>query len=117
MIVTETQSHRVSIHVYGEFTLADYKEFEAAANGEIRSERPVDLYFDLREMNGATLDMAWEDFRFARRHANDFRRVAVVTNSQWVTWSVWLTQGFVSAEVEVFDTPEEAREWLGEPES
>jgi len=114
MIVTDPQSHRVSVTVYGEFTLSDYKEFETAVNNEIRFERPVDLYFDLREMNGATVDVAWEDLQFARKHPNDFRRIAVVTDSQWVTWSAWLAQVFVSAEVEVFDAPEEAQEWLNE---
>lgn len=117
MIVTDQQSHRVNVNVYGEFTLADYQEFEAAVNNEIRFENPVDLYFDLREMNGATLDTALEDLQFTRRHANDFRRIAVVTDSQWVTWSAWLAQVFVSAEVEVFDTPEEAQDWLDEPAS
>jgi hypothetical protein len=112
MIVTDKQAHRVSVAVYGEFTLADYQEFETAVNAEIRFETPVDLFFDLREMNGATLDVAWEDLRFTRRHANDFRRIAVVTDSQWVTWSAWLAQTFISAEVEVFTAPEEALEWL-----
>ncbi|MDR2164627.1 MAG: STAS/SEC14 domain-containing protein [Zoogloeaceae bacterium] len=112
MIVTNPQPHRVSVSVYGEFTLSDYQEFEAAVNVELDAESPVDLCFDLREMNGATLDVAWEDLRFARRHVNDFRRIAVVTDSQWVTWSAWLSQVFLNAEIEVFETPEEALEWL-----
>ncbi|MDR1888460.1 MAG: STAS/SEC14 domain-containing protein [Zoogloeaceae bacterium] len=114
MIVTDCQDHRVSVNVYGEFTLADYKEFEEAVNYKIRFEGPVDLYFDLSDMADATLDVAWEDLQFTRAHANDFRRIAVVTNSQWVAWSAWLTQTFVSATVEVFDTAEAAQEWLAQ---
>ncbi|MDR3055074.1 MAG: STAS/SEC14 domain-containing protein [Zoogloeaceae bacterium] len=112
MIVTDQQPHRVSVNVYGEFTLADYKEFEEAVNYKIRFEGPVDLYVDLTDMADATLDVAWEDLRFTRAHAEDFRRIAVVTDSQWITWSAWLTQTFVSATVKVFDTPEAAQEWL-----
>jgi len=35
-----------------------------------------------------------------------------VTDSQWVTWSAWISQTFVSADVEVFDDVAEARGWL-----
>ncbi|MCE1171297.1 MAG: STAS/SEC14 domain-containing protein, partial [Azovibrio sp.] len=114
MIVTDHQPRRVNVSVYGEFTLADYKEFEELVNYKIQFEGPVDLYFDLREMGDVTLDVAWEELRFSRQHPPDFRRVAVVTDSQWVTWSAWLSQAFVEADVEVFDAPEAAQAWLDE---
>lgn len=112
MIVTDHQAHRVSVTVYGEFTLADYKEFEELVNYKVQFERPVDLFFDLRQMADVTLDVAWEEIKFSRQHARDFNKVAVVTSSQWVTWSAWLSQAFVDADVEVFDDPEAARAWL-----
>jgi len=31
-----------------------------------------------------TVDMAWEEIKFSRQHAGDFRRIAVLTDSQWV---------------------------------
>lgn len=112
MIVTDHQPHRVSINVFGEFTLADYKEFEELVNYKIQFEGPVDLCLDLREMADFTLDVALEEIRFSREHANDFNRIAVITESQWMTWSAWLSQTFVNADVEVFKTPEEATLWL-----
>ena len=59
-----------------------------------------------------TIDVAWEDIVFAREHPDDFRRIAVVTQSQWVAWSAWLSQIFVSAEMKVFDEDSEALAWL-----
>ncbi|MDR3352873.1 MAG: STAS/SEC14 domain-containing protein [Zoogloeaceae bacterium] len=112
MIVTDHQPHRVSVHVYGELTLADYREFEELVNYKARFDAPVDLYFDLSQMAGATLDAALEDLKFSRAHAHDFRRIAVVTDSQWIAWSAWLSQTFIRASVEVFDTPESAQAWL-----
>ena len=112
MIVIDHQPNRVSVSVFGEFTLADYKEFEEVVNYKVKFEGPVDLLFDLGQMAGLTLDVAWEEIRFSRAHANDFSRVAVVTDSQWVTWSAWLSQTFVNADVEVFGDVEEARQWL-----
>lgn len=112
MIAIDHQANRVTVNVLGEFTLADYKEFEELVNYKVKFEGPVDLYFDLREMAGFTLDMAWEEVRFSRQHANDFNRIAVVTDSQWVTWSAWLSQTFVAADIEVFTDADEAVTWL-----
>ena len=112
MIVIDHKPHRVSVSVFGEFTLADYKEFEEVVNYKVKFEGPVDLYFDLSQMADLTIDVAWEAIKFTRAHPDDFKRVAVVTDSQWVTWSAWLSQTFVNADVEVFDDAEEARSWL-----
>ena len=113
MIVIDHQPSRVNVAVFGEFTLADYKEFEEVVNFKVKFEGPVDLCFDLSQMAGLTLDVAWEEVKFSRAHANDFKRVAVVTDSQWVTWSAWISQTFVNADVEVFDNVDEAGAWLG----
>jgi len=112
MIVTQHQPKRVEVTVYGEFTLADYKEFEAMVGANVQTEGAVDLLFDLREMAAFTLDMAWEDIVFARSHTQDFRRIAVLTHSQWVAWSAWLPQIFVQAQMRVFGEENEARAWL-----
>ena len=114
MIVTQHQPKRVEVTVYGEFTLADYKEFEAMVNETVGRDGAVDLCFDLREMADFTIDVAWEDIVFARAHANDFRRIAVLTHSQWVAWSAWLSQIFVRAQFRVFDDEHEARAWLAD---
>lgn len=114
MIVTQHQPKRVEVTVYGEFTLADYKEFEAMVNQTVSNDGTIDLCFDLRQMADFTIDVAWEDIVFSRAHANDFRRIAVLTHSQWVAWSAWLSQIFVRAQIRVFDDEGEARGWLAE---
>ena len=114
MIVVDHQPGRVNVSVFGEFTLGDYKEFEEVVNYKVKFEGAVDLYFDLTQMADFTLDVAMEEIKFSRAHANDFNRIAVVTESQWVTWSAWLSQTFVNADVEVFTEPDEAKAWLGE---
>jgi hypothetical protein len=112
MIVIQHQPKRVEVTVYGEFSLADYKEFEDMVNFKVKFEGAVDLLFDLREMADFTLDVAWEDIVFSRAHANDFNRIAVLTHSQWVAWSTWLSRIFVQAELQVFADDAEARAWL-----
>lgn len=117
MITIDLAENLVSVTVFGEFTLTDYKEFEEAVNYKIKFEGSTDLLFDFREMLGFTLDVAWEEIKFARQHAHDFGRVAVLTDSQWLAWSAWVSQLFVDAEVLVFEDENEARLWLAAPEA
>jgi len=112
MIVIQQEPRRVVVNVYGEFSLADYKEFEDMVNYKLKFEGPVDLLFDLREMIDFTLDVAWEDIVFSRAHADDFTRIAILTESQWVAWSAWLSKIAISAELRVFREENEARAWL-----
>lgn len=112
MIVTDHQGNLVKITVFGEFSLADYKEFEELVNYKVKFEGSVNLLFDLRQMAGFTVDVAWEEIKFSRAHAHDFGRIAVLTNSQWVTWSAWLSQIYVDADLQVFEDEQEASDWL-----
>lgn len=112
MIAIDHSDSRVNVVVLGEFTLADYAEFEEVVNFKVRFSGPVDLYFDLRQMASFTIDVLWEEIQFTREHANDFRHIAVVTESQWVAWSAWLNRVFVSADLRVFDSEQDALIWL-----
>ncbi|HUW39273.1 MAG TPA: STAS/SEC14 domain-containing protein [Rhodocyclaceae bacterium] len=112
MIVTDHQGKLLSVTVFGEFTLADFQEFEELVRDTIPSEGSLKLLFDLRQMADFTLDVAWEEIKFSRQHPHDFGRIAVLTDSQWVTWSAWLSQAFVDADLRVFADEAEARTWL-----
>ncbi|MCB1893710.1 MAG: STAS/SEC14 domain-containing protein [Zoogloeaceae bacterium] len=112
MITTDHSPNLVSVVVIDDFTLSDYKEFEELVNFKVKFEGPISLLMDLREMAGFTVDVAWEEIRYTREHAHDFRRIAILTDDQWVTWSAWLSQFFVDAEVQVFDDEGEARGWV-----
>ncbi len=112
MIVTDHKDNLVTVTVYGEFTLADYREFEELVNYKVQFQGVVNLLFDLRQMADFTLDMAWEEIKFARAHSHDFGKIVVLTDSQWVTWSAWLSQIFVDADMQVFADEQEARDFL-----
>ena len=112
MIAIDRNGKLVTVSVLGEFVLADYKEFEDMVRSTLVPGGKVNLLIDLRQMAGFTVDVAWEDIKYTRSHPNDFDRIAVVTHSQWVIWSAWLSQMFINADLQVFDEDEEAREWL-----
>jgi len=114
MIAIDHKEKIVTVAALGEFTLADFKEFENLVNFKVKFGGPVNLLFDLRNMAAFTVDMALEEISFSRAHRDDFKRIAVLTDSQWVAWAAWLEQVVVSADLRVFESETEARAWLAE---
>ena len=112
MIVIEEQSDLLKASFYAELSLADFQEFENAVQRELKQAPKIKLLLDLTKMSGYTVDVAWEDIRFTRAHAHDFRRIAVVTTSAWVTWLGWLPSAFTDAEIKHFDDAAAAGAWL-----
>jgi hypothetical protein len=114
MITNDQTDKLLSITVLGEFTLGDFEEFEDLVLEKVSHGDTPSLLLDLREMADFTVDMAWEEIKFSRQHASDFRRIAVLTDSQWVAWSAWLEQLFLKSDIRVFADETEARAWLAE---
>jgi hypothetical protein len=113
MITIEQTENLVNVAVMGEFTIADFKNFEDQSLYKLKSAGAVNLLFDLRAMVSYSLDVAWEEIKFFRReHNHDFTKLAVVTNDQWLTWTAWLTRIFVDADIRVFTDYNEARTWV-----
>lgn len=113
MITIEENERLLNVAALGEFTLADFKQFEDAALLKLKWPGEVDLLFDLRDMIGYTVDVAWEEIKFfGREHQHDFSRIAVVTDDQWRAWTAWLSRLFVDAEICAFSDYEEAKRWI-----
>lgn len=113
MITIEQTPTLLNIAVMGEFTLADFKQFEESALYKLKSPGTVNLLFDLRDMVGYTVDVAWAEIKFfSREHPHDFSRIAVVTDDQWLTWQAWLSRLFVDADIRAFADYQQARAWI-----
>ncbi len=112
MITIEQTKDLLNIAVLGEFTIADFKQFEENALYKLKSPGEIDLIFDLRGMLGYTADVAWEEIKFfSRQHNHDFNKIAVVTSDQWLTWQAWLSRIFMDADIRVFQDYAEANAW------
>jgi hypothetical protein len=112
MITLKQTDTLVNVAVLGEFTLADFKQFEEQALYKLTSPGGLNLLFDLRDMVDYTLDVAWEEIKFfSREHNHDFNKIAVVTTDQWQTWAAWLSRAFVDADIRVFVDYDEAAAW------
>jgi len=112
MITIEHHDRIVKVSVFGEFTLADYKQLEDAVVYEMKFKGKVNLLVDLRDMADFTLDVAWEDARFNWQHVHDFEKIAVVASGRLVAWSAWLARAFSDAEIQIFENYDLASDWI-----
>jgi hypothetical protein len=112
MINLAVRDDRVEVAVLGAFTLDDYHQFEEAVRYRIEFHGRIDLLFDLRDMLSYSLDVAWEELVFSRAHADDFGRIAVLADDEWVKWSMWINRAFMSADIQLYDDYDAARAWL-----
>jgi hypothetical protein len=116
MIKLSVQGNLIQVMVMGAFTLDDYKEFEGAVLYGIKFQGIVSVLFDLRDMLSFSMDVAWEELKFSRQHSNDFGRIAILTDDEWIAWSTWINRLFVTADIRLFDDLESAQVWLAEGE-
>lgn len=113
MINIQQTEMLLNVAVMGEFTIADFKQFEENALYKLKSPGEIDLLFDLRGMIDYTADVAWEEIKFfSREHQHDFSKIAVVTSDQWLTWQAWLSRLFVDADIRAFSDYAEAQAWI-----
>lgn len=117
MIKLDAHHNQIAVSVMGQFTLDDYREFERAVCQGIEFEGTVNVLFDLRDMLSYSVDVAWEELKFSREHKNDFDRVAILTGSQWVAWSMWINRFFMSADIRLFDDLDAAQAWVAAGET
>jgi hypothetical protein len=110
--ITHEDPNLILAAVLGEFTLPDFMELEKATEYTFQFQGKANLLVDLRDMLGATIDVAWEEIRFTRQHAQDFGRIAIVASDQWLQWSGWIARIFTEAEVQVFDDFDAAQAWI-----
>ncbi|MEN9491593.1 MAG: hypothetical protein RJA63_2042 [Pseudomonadota bacterium] len=114
MITTDADHNRVEMRAYGHLTLADLKAFEGISESRLLEAGKLDLLIDLRSLGTSTLDALVEELRFARKHATDFRRIAIVSDNELLNWGACIPGLFVEAEVCAFDNEPSARVWLDE---
>ena len=112
MISISHETNYTHAVVFEQFTLQDYMEFESNVLYEIRFHGKARLLLDLSQMVGYTIDMALEEIRFSKQNRQNFDKVAIVSDDQWVVWSVWLNQAIAESEIRMFSDIQGAQIWL-----
>jgi hypothetical protein len=114
MITIQHEGRLTIVGVFARFEIADFRRLEQEIGQQLQEVGKIDLLVDLRDMMGYTLDAALEDIKFTREHAHDVGRIAILSEDNAVVWTTLLSRLFVRAEMRVFDSEAQAREWVGE---
>jgi len=72
----------------------------------------VKVLFDASELEGWEVRAAWDDFKFALKHNNEFSRIAIYGNQHWLENSAKVASWFISGEIQYFENLGDAFDWL-----
>lgn len=112
MISIREQEYGLDVALYNEFTLADFKLFEAALLKRVDERGRPDVLLDMSELRDFTLDMALEELRFMRAHERDFGRVAIIVNDVWIKLGSRISELLSHTKVDYFTDIDQAKTWL-----
>ncbi|MEG6508356.1 STAS/SEC14 domain-containing protein [Methyloligella sp. 2.7D] len=107
----------VAIAFTGEITRKDYEMvLIPAVEKALKTHDKISIYYEIRtDFAGVDPTAAWEDFKLGMEHLSRWRRIAVVTDVEWIANSVRFFAIMMPAEMKAFplaDAPQ-AREWIG----
>lgn len=113
-ILTKVHDDTLAIRMSGEITSHDYDLIIPLLEEKIKTHGTINLYCEMEELEEVEPKAVWKDLKFDIKHFNDFRKVAIVGDKQWLEWGAKFAKPFTSAEVKYFDETEKARamEWL-----
>lgn len=106
----------LSLKAVGNLTHADYElitpMFESALS-QVKYPK-VDVLFDGTALDGWELRAAWDDFKLGLKHNNEFRKIAIYGNKNWLKMSAKVGAWFISGEIKYFENVTDAINWLRE---
>jgi hypothetical protein len=104
----------LKIKAIGKLTHEDYEVMTPmidAALSEVKQPR-VKVLFDGTELEGWELRAAWDDFKIGLTHRNEFFKIAIYGNKNWLAISSKIGSWFISGETKYFEKERDALVWL-----
>jgi hypothetical protein len=92
--------------IAGKIRAEDYRDVvlpaveRAATNGEVR------FYIEIPEFSGMSGGALWEDLKMGFEHLRTFKRIALVTDIEWIRHLTGLFGWMTPGETKIFSTAE-----------
>jgi SpoIIAA-like len=105
----------VGVEATGKVTDEDYRNVLAPALADGLQDRNLRLLYVLGDgHDGHSPGAAWEDTKLWSKHLRDWKRVAIVSDEDWLENAVKAFSWLMPGEVRVFETDDvrEAKGWL-----
>jgi hypothetical protein len=101
-MLPESSGRLVALRVSGKLTKQDMDLVAPPLEEKIRESGKVDLFCDMTDFDGWSLDGFWAELKFDAKHAKDFRRVALITGKPRHRFMASILKPFTSAEIKCF---------------
>lgn len=108
----------VGVEASGKVTDDDYREVLVPALQEALARKDVKLLYVLDEGFSYSPGAVWEDTKLWARHLTGWKKVAVVSDADWLGHAVSAFRWLMPGDIQVFelDDLDDAREWLISPD-
>ncbi len=115
-VLPESEGRRVFVKASGKLTDADYKALIPQLEAAIDRHGSIRLLVDMGDLEGWSLQAAWDDFAFGIKHWNDFERMALLGDKRWEELLVKVTDRVMGGDIRYFDLADAnaARAWIEE---
>ncbi len=110
----KTLDNTMGLKITSTLTKQDYQAFIPIIEDRIKTYGKINMLIQFEDFDGLRMGAIWEDFKFSVNHLNDFNRVAVVGEKDWMAWMSKIAELFSSAEIKYFepDQVQEAWQWV-----
>ncbi len=115
-ILPESDDKTLIVKASAILTGDDYeKQFIPAMEKRLQHHRKINvlmLFSD--DFSGWEAQAAWDDMVFGIQHRNDFEKLAVVADQQWIQWATNIGAYFMEGQIKTFplDQFSEALDWV-----
>ena len=113
-ILPSPAGNLVKLRVSGQLTKQDYDRLVPVLETHINKYGKLKLYCEVENLQMPTLPAIWQDLKFDFKHYNDFTRVAMVGEPEWMAALTKLAAPVIPADIRVFERDEKdaAMLWL-----
>jgi len=105
----------VGLEAVGKVSADDYRDVLAPAVQDALARKDVRLLYVLgKDFDSYAASAAWEDTKLWAGHLRSWKRIAIVSDADWLEHSLRTFGWMVPGELKVFETDEltEAKRWL-----
>ncbi|MGD8479851.1 MAG: STAS/SEC14 domain-containing protein [Methyloceanibacter sp.] len=110
----------VAVSGKGQITKSDYdRVLIPAVETALKEHEKLGLYYELgSDFGGYEAAAAWEDFKVGMEHLTRWERVAVVTDVEWIKYTMQIFSFMMPGDMRVFPVSEaeKARAWIKMPQ-
>ncbi|MCU7555325.1 STAS/SEC14 domain-containing protein [Alteromonas sp. ASW11-19] len=104
----------LTMKIQGKLTHEDYTVITPMLDAALAQvKKPsINAFIDATEVDGWEARAAWDDFKLGLSHGNEFRKIAICGNNDWLESLTRVANWFVSGDIQYFESTREALIWL-----